>query len=147
MKVIPKTKTNIHYPKILDVIRMLLGIFLALKGAEFLTHVYLLRDLIVSNNAISASPATVTMLIYYITYVHLVGGILIFLGLFTRLICILQFPILFGALFFVNILSPFVNADLWLSILVLALLMLFIVIGSGPLSLDRFLAGNKDDDE
>jgi hypothetical protein len=42
-----------HHPKILDVIRMLLGIFLVVKGYGFLRHLPFLRDLIIENKAIS----------------------------------------------------------------------------------------------
>jgi putative oxidoreductase len=129
-----------HHPKILDVIRMLLGIFLVIKGEVFLKHTPFLRDLIIENKPITLSPEIITALIYCITYVHMVGGTLIFLGLSTRLASLFQLPIVFGAVFFVNILSSFVNSELWLSILVLALLTLFMMIGSGPLSLDRFLS-------
>jgi len=134
-----------HHPKILGVIRMLLGLFLVLKGFNFLNNTAYLRYLIIENKAIRQSPEIISGLIYYVTYMHLVGGALIFLGLFTRLSAFLQLPIVFGAVFFVNILSPYVNAELWLSILVLALLILFIVVGSGPLSLDHFLANLKMD--
>jgi putative oxidoreductase len=129
-----------HHPKILDIIRMLLGIFLVLKGGIFLKHTPFLRDLIIENKAITLSPEIITSLIYFIAYVHMVGGTLIFLGLSTRLASLFQLPIVFGAVFFVNILSSFVNSELWLSILVLALLILFMVTGSGPLSFDRFLS-------
>jgi len=78
---------------------------------------------------------------------QLVGGTMIFLGLLTRLAAILLLPIVFGAIFFVNILNPFFNAELWLSILVMALLILFIIIGSGPLSLDRFLSNYRQSEE
>jgi uncharacterized membrane protein YphA (DoxX/SURF4 family) len=131
---------DLHHPKILGVIRMLLGLFLVLKGFSFLNNTAYLRYLIIENKAIRQSPEIISALIYYVTYIHLVGGALIFLGLFTRLSAFLQLPIVFGAVFFVNILSPYVNAELWLSILVLALLFLFIIIGSGPLSLDHFLS-------
>ena len=70
----------------------------------------------------------------------MVGGGLILLGLFTRLSALLQLPIVFAALFFVNITSPYINSEMWLSILVLALLVLFLLIGSGPFSLDRLLS-------
>jgi len=128
-----------HHPKILDLIRMLLGIFLVVKGIIFFNNAAYLRDLIIENKMIKQSPGVITVLIYYVTYMHLVGGALIFLGLYTRLWALLQLPIVFGAVFFVNILSPFVNSELWLSILVFALLFLFVVIGSGPLSLDHLL--------
>jgi putative oxidoreductase len=119
---------------------MLLGLFLIVKGAAFLNDYPFLRDLIIQKEAIKQSPAVISFIIYYVTYVHLAGGVLIFLGLFTRGAALLQVPVVFGAVFLVNILNSFVNSELWLSILVLALLLLFMVIGSGPLSMDAFLS-------
>ncbi len=146
MNIIYKTENwgNTHHPKILDLIRMLLGILLVVKGLVFLNNAAYLRYIIVENKVIRQSPEIITGLIYYTTYVHLAGGTLIFLGLFTRMAAIFQLPIVFGAVFFVNILLSFVNSELWLSILVLALLVLFVIIGSGPWSLDRLLSDSKN---
>jgi putative oxidoreductase len=130
---------DLHHPKFVDIIRMLLGLFLIAKGYIFLNNEGYLRWLIIENGIIRQSPGLITALIDYVIYMHLLGGILIFLGLRTRIAALLQIPIVFGAVFFVNILSPFVNSELWLSILVLCLLSLFLVIGSGPLSVERFL--------
>ena len=137
---------DLHHPKILDIIRMLLGLFLVAKGIIFFNNGAYLRDLIIENRAIRQSPEIVTALVNYVTYMHLLGGALIFFGLLTRLWALLQLPIVFGAVFFVNILSPFVNTELWLSMLILALLFLFVVIGSGPLSIDSLLANSKTDE-
>jgi len=137
-----------HHPKILDIIRMLLGLLLIAKGVEFLDNAASLRDLIIENEAVNQPQELITAIIYYVTYVHMVGGALIFLGLFTRLASIFQLPIVLGAVFFVNVMHSWVNSELWLSVISLALLVLFIVIGSGPLSLDGFLSSlKKDDDE
>ncbi len=76
---------DLHHPKILDVIRMLLGLFLVTKGFIFLNDSAYLRYLVIENRAISQSPEIITAIIYYVTYMHLLGGALIFLGLFTRL--------------------------------------------------------------
>ena len=135
---------DIHHPKVLDIIRMLLGIMLFLKGVQFFNNAPYLRYLIIENKIIQQSPDLIALLIGYVTYVHLVGGILVFVGLFTRLAALLQIPVVFGAVFFVNILSSYVNSELWLSILVLALLFLFVIMGSGPFSLDRALLKSKD---
>ena len=86
-----------HHPKILDVIRMVLGLFLFIKGVIFFNNAAYLRYLIIENKAIRESPEIITALIYYVTYMHIVGGALIFLGLYTRLWALLQFPIVFGA--------------------------------------------------
>lgn len=130
---------NMHHPKMLDGIRILLGVLLFVKGYIFFNNAPYLRNLIIENQAINQPPAVITAIIVYVTYLHLVGGILIFLGLFTRIAALFQIPIVIGAVFLVNILSSFVNSELWLSIMVLALLLLFVVIGSGPLSIDHFL--------
>jgi len=134
-----------HQPKILDLIRMVLGLLLLVKGIVFLNKAAYLRDLIIENQAIEQPPEVISAIIIYVTYVHLVGGAAIFLGLFTRLASLLQLPIVFGAVFFVNILSSFVNSELWLSVLVLALLVMYVFIGSGPLSLDRLIREYADE--
>lgn len=128
-----------HHPWILDIIRILLGLFLMNKGIVFLKDSGYLRDIILEKEAINQPPAVVSAIVFYVSYIHVLGGGLMALGLFTRLWAILQFPVVVGAVFLVNIIRPFVFAELWLSIIVLSLLVLFIVIGSGPLSLDRLL--------
>ena len=136
-----------HHPKMLDVIRMLVGLLLVVKGYVYFIHAAYIRDLIIENKLINQSEDLISAIIFYTTYVQLVGGTMIFLGLLTRLAAILLLPIVFGAIFFVNILNPFFNAELWLSILVMALLILFIIIGSGPFSLDRLLSNYKQTEE
>jgi uncharacterized membrane protein YphA (DoxX/SURF4 family) len=77
-------------------------------------------------------------------------GLFILSGLFTRTCCIIQIPIVFIAVFFVNIQridkSTF---ELVLSIIVLILLVFFAIKGSGSLSADEFFrtyykAGTED---
>jgi putative oxidoreductase len=128
-----------HHPKILDIIPMIFGAFLAFKGIVFFNDAGYLRDLILEKEAVNQPPGLITAIIYYVTYVHILGGGLIFIGLYTRLWALLELPILFGAVFLVNIAAPFVYSELWLAILSLALDCLFMIIGSGPLSLDRLL--------
>jgi putative oxidoreductase len=132
-----------HHPKILDIIRMLVGLLLVVKGYVYFNNAAYIHELIIQNKLISQSEDLVYVIIYYTTYVQLVGGTMILLGLSTRLAAIFLLPIVFGATFFVNILNPFFNSEIWLSMLVMVLLILFIIIGSGPLSLDRFLSNYK----
>jgi putative oxidoreductase len=128
-----------HHPWILDIVRIILGLFLLNKGILFLQNSGYLRDIILEKEAINQPPALVSAIVIYVSYIHVLGGGLMALGLFTRLWAILQFPAVFGAVFLVNIIRPYVFAELWLSIIVLSLLTLFIIIGSGPISLDRLL--------
>jgi uncharacterized membrane protein YphA (DoxX/SURF4 family) len=136
-----------HHPKILDILRIILGIFLLFKGIVFFNNAGYLRYLIIDSGAIKGSPGAISAIIYYVTYMHVLGGGLIVLGLYTRLWALLQLPIVFAAVFFVNITAPYVNSELWLSILVLALLCVFVIFGSGPLSLDRLLINKNSGEE
>ena len=141
MKIIHKIENwgNNHHPKILDLVRIVLGVFLVMKGVTFMRNAPFLRDLILQNQAFNLSPLQIAIILNYVTYVHMVGGILIVLGLFTRISSLMQLPIVIGAVFYVNILRSFINSELWLSIIVLSLLLLFMIIGSGPISLDNLL--------
>ncbi len=129
-----------HHPWLLDILRILLGLFLLNKGIIFLKDSAYLRDLILAKEAVNQPPALISAIVFYVSYIHVVGGGLMVLGLYTRVWAILQFPVVFGAVFLVNITSPYVNSELWLSILVLAMLTVFIIFGSGPLSIDHLLA-------
>jgi putative oxidoreductase len=126
-----------HHPWILDIIRIVLGLFLLNKGIMFLQNSGYLRDIILEKEAVNQPPALISAIVFYVSYIHVLGGGLMALGLFTRLWAFLQFPVVFAAVFLVNIIRPYVVAELWLSILVLTLLTLFMIVGSGPLSLDR----------
>jgi len=133
-----------HHPRFLDIIRVALGIFLLLKGWGFMDNSAYLKSLIESQPDIAVSSGWLMALVYYVTFVHLVGGALIALGIMTRFWSLMQIPVVFGAVFFVDILqSPF-NTDLVSAIAALVLLVVFAVIGSGRWSLERYLASFGD---
>jgi putative oxidoreductase len=79
--------------------------------------------------------------VHFIAVVHLCGGIMLALGLATRLAAALQVPILFGAVFFIHSQGGLLNVgqSLEFSSLVLALLLVYLTFGSGQLSVDAFL--------
>src|ERR1035438_8438027 len=132
-----------HHPKIIDIIRILVGLLLIIKGYVYFNNAGYIREAIIQYKLVRQSPDVIMAIIYYTTYIQLVGGVLIFLGLSTRLASICVLPIIVGAVFFVNVLEPYFNSELWLSVLVLALLLLFIIEGSGKLSLDYLLSDFK----
>ncbi|MBS1752058.1 MAG: DoxX family protein [Bacteroidetes bacterium] len=128
-----------HHPKWLDIIRVVLGVFLTLKGIDFINHMDRLIELMTQSKFLGS--LSLGLLAHYIVFAHLVGGALITAGLLTRLACLVQIPILIGAVFFINssagILAPY--DALWLSVIVLLLLVFFLVTGSGPLSVDELM--------
>jgi len=133
-----------HHPKVLDLIRIALGVFLFLKGRAFMENTAYLSDLIENQNVVHFSPGILMALVYYVTFAHLVGGTLIVLGTLTRFACIIQIPIVLAATFLTSIFVEPVNTLVWPSIIALVFLALFTVIGSGPWSLDKYLASLEE---
>jgi len=130
-----------HHPKFLDLVRIALGVFLLLKGVAFMENTAYLRDLIESQDVVDLSPGVLMVLVYYVTFAHMIGGILITLGIFTRLASIVQIPIVLGAVFLTGIFKEPINTLEWPSVTALILLVMFTILGSGPISLDRYLEG------
>ena len=123
-----------HHPKVMDIVRIALGIFLVYKGVDFLNNMSDLLTLMSSNKY----PTSFWYLIagHYTVFAHIAGGICLALGVFTRMACLIQIPILLGAVFFVStneeMLRPY--SELFLTILVLLLLIYFLIAGNGPWS-------------
>ena len=123
-----------HHPKWIDIIRIGLGLFLCYKGIDFLANMSEMPNLL--SNKMSFGSFTIMLLISFIAFAHLLGGFLLVLGMLTRFACILQIPILIGAIVLNNssgnIFRPF--SELTLAILVLLLLIYFLIVGNGPWS-------------
>ncbi len=132
-----------HHPKFLDIIRIALGVFLLFKGLAFMENSNYLKEVIENQTVFDVSSGLLMAMVYYVTFVHLVGGVLIALGILTRLSCIVQIPVVLAAVLLINIFQEPINGMAWPSIVALILLCLFTVIGSGPLSLDRYLSGSE----
>jgi putative oxidoreductase len=128
-----------HHPMVLDLIRIALGVFLLLKGLAFMENSAFLKDMIENQNVVAISSGLLMTLVYYVTFAHLVGGALIAMGILTRFASIIQIPILVAAIFLTDFFQSPINSLVWPSLTALALLVLFMIIGSGPLSLDRYL--------
>ena len=127
---------NHHRPGFLDIFRIALGIFITWKGLQFITNMDELQNTTAGITTWFAGAA----LAHYIIFAHILGGPLIVAGLFTRIVCAFQIPILVGAVFFVNApkghLSIGNHMELWVSLLVLLGLIVFVVFGAGRYSLD-----------
>lgn len=121
-----------HHPKWMDIVRIILGAFLCYKGVDFLLNMSKLINLM--SNRTSFGSFAYIMAGQYVVFAHIIGGIFLILGLFTRFACIIQIPILIGAIFFVNsspeMLQPY--SELIISTLVLILLIYFLIAGNGP---------------
>jgi putative oxidoreductase len=130
---------DLHTTKALDIIRMGLGILIFAKGIALVSNTGALQELLLQNSVFGFSGMMASIAVHIAGFIHLVGGILIAIGLLTRFAAVMQLPILLFAVFFVNFSRGFsmLNSELWLSLIVLLLLIMFWVTGSGPYSVDH----------
>lgn len=128
--------TTAHNPKWLALIRVALGAALLLKGVNFLDNT---EELQTSLDA-SVFQTSSEWLAHMIPWVHIGGGFLIIIGLFTRFAALIQIPVLVGAVFFINSKRGFFTTETSLpySIIILLLLLVFLIEGSGALSLAQY---------
>ena len=121
-----------------DLVRIYLGIGLVVRGFLFMGQPELLSDSLSRAGDFLASES---YLMHLVAFVHVAGGALLALGLLTRIAALIQLPILTVAVFGVHLQEGLADTgqSLEFSALVLFLLVVIFVRGSGPLSLDRFL--------
>lgn len=128
-----------HHPQWIDFLRVVFGLFILYKGVLFISNTSELMDLMKNKDLQFFNLG----LAHYVAFAHLVGGFLIAVGLVTRFAILFQIPILLVAVFFVNIESGFLsvsnNLEFELSLLVLILLLVFLIFGSGKFSLDNYM--------
>lgn len=125
----------------LDLVRIYLGVALLVRGILFVAD----QSVFVQWMDRSGWFAPVA-LGHLVALVHLGGGIFLALGWFTRLAAAAQVPLLLGAVFLIHwqegLMQP--GQSLELAGLVLVLLLVFTIFGSGSLSLDaRFGIGKR----
>lgn len=151
-----------HHPAWLDLFRIVLGAFLFFKGIVFLNEIWVLQSLLKNINLNMDSVHFAQA----IAFIHLIGGFLIAIGLFTRLAIVLQFPIIVGAILFnwpggeysnVNPMVPggleyvwsglnkTFNVEWWASVITMVLMIVVYIFGSGPWSVDRYLARYEEE--
>ncbi len=119
--------TNIGF----DLLRVLLGSFLIYKGIDFMTHTEMIIAVLDPVNTFGWT----LFIVHYLTLIHLFGGLLIVLGLLTRLSIIFQLPILISAVL-LNFIGDMNVMNLIQASLALILSVFFLLYGSGKHSVD-----------
>ena len=111
-------------------IRTFIGIALFVRGWFLFSNPDAIMELVGDNQY--------HMWYSYVTIGHLIGGFFLAIGIFSRLAALLQIPILFGAVFIVHEKGLMqAGQSMELAILVLFLLVICVVFGSGAKPLAR----------
>jgi len=128
---------NAHTSIGLDVLRIALGIFLFWKGIQFAGQTRELAHLIAPND----KDASIMIIAHYIAMSHFAGGILVTVGLLTRLSIAFQWPVLIGAVI-INFTGTMDVFALIQAVTALMVATFFLVVGSGKHSVDYTLKMN-----
>lgn len=136
-----------HHPRWVDYIRIALGLFLIYKGIHFLANTGEILGFIKQTSSSFATEGSfvAVALAHIVVVLHLMGGILITIGLLTRLACLVQIPVLLTAVLFVNLSADLQQprSEIIISIVVLLLLIYFLIAGNGPLSYEKMYHGDE----
>jgi putative oxidoreductase len=129
---------GVSAPNLYTLLRIIAGVILLYKSYQFI------RDAAVAKTGIQQTGIGLFVdnaeaLAFVITTLGLLCGFFITVGLFTRAAAIIQIPILFVAVFFVNIKQVHNGVfELILSVIMLLLLIFLVIRGSGNLSADEY---------
>ena len=124
-------RTGENVPRWVFILRIVVGLSLIFKAYTFFNNTQVLTNAFANSGILKSTD----FLIPLVPWVNLIGGILLTVGLFTRLAALVQIPLMFGAVLFVN-LKDTATADLPFSFLILVLVVVFSFIGGGYFSLD-----------
>lgn len=121
----------------LDFIRTILGVFLLVKGVSFTVDFDRFHTILMN----SQFKWVAAGLVHYVIFSHIVGGLLIAIGLKTRVAVLFNLPILLGAVIFINAKHGFFSgqSELGISLAILILLIFFLIYGSGKYSIDKYM--------
>jgi len=131
-----------HHPVWLDYLRIILGLLIVVRCFSFAAN-----QAVVTNFLLSHRLEYLTFMgAQYLILIGIGGGILIAFGLLTRFAALVNLPIVIGTLFFVHVRGglTFLNTDVFISLAVLILLLMYIVFGSGIISFDSYYKTHND---
>ena len=129
---------NRHTSYPIDLLRIALGVFLFLKGISFITNNQDVADVFSP-----LSNFTGGMFIFtYVAAAHIMGGIMISVGLLTRWAIWAQMPILIGAIL-INFFGDMSAKNLIIALVTLIVCVFFLIYGSGRHSADYYFKMQK----
>ncbi|WP_066217910.1 DoxX family protein [Formosa haliotis] len=124
---------NVNTALPIDMLRIGLGVFLFIKGINFMTSSQILVDLLTPFQNWGGSM----LILHYVAPALFIGGLLIIFGLLTRWASLAQIPILIGAIA-INFFGEIHLLDLAIATITLFISLFFLIYGSGKNSADYY---------
>ena len=131
-----------YYAELLAALRIILGIALLYKGIQFIKNDALLTTIIANEEGVKQF----IWLHQLIPFAHLLSGVFITIGYYTKWMAMSQIPILIGAIFFIytDNRAYLSTIELPFAVIILVLLTLFSFKGDGIFSINSLIKKEKD---
>jgi putative oxidoreductase len=130
--------TRTSLPNWVTLLRIALGFIIIWKGVNFIRNIAV-AELLIEQTGVRFFSENSGLLAYVITYLSLLCGLFILIGFLTRVSSLVLIPVLIVAVFFINIKRVEGNIfEFILSLIALALLILFAIKRSGRFSADEY---------
>lgn len=125
----------------LDLLRIYVGVMMFLKGIAYVAHASRLIEVMSTAHV----PFGGALLAHLVVLAHIAGGVMLVVGLVTRLAAAVQIPIVASAVLFVHRQEGFftTSQSLEYASLVLAILVVLTISGSGRLSVDHYARASR----
>ena len=124
-------------PTVYSFLRIVTGLIILIRGFNFIFVMATLKSIIQADVAVFAENSAT--LAFIISVLDIACGLFIMVGFVTRISAIIQLPILFVAVFLVNIKHIGTNTfEFLLSLVTFFLVLMIAYKGSGPFSADEY---------
>ncbi|MFN5326196.1 MAG: DoxX family protein [Bacteroidota bacterium] len=123
-------------------LRVILGLMLFIKGINFIRNEGVLSKVFSEVELIQK----LSLLQLIIPWIHILGGFFILIGVYTRLMTLIQIPLVIGAIFVLLSAkqNSFFNAEIYFALTILILLVLNIIFGDGFYSWKNLIRKEKE---
>ena len=123
-------------------LRVILGGALFVKGVDFIRNKVILRQIISETDALEKFP----ILEATIPWIHILGGVMIIIGLYTRLVIFIQIPLVVGAIIILlntkN--ASFYSIEMVFAVTILLMLLICLKFGDGFYSWKNLIHKERD---
>jgi uncharacterized membrane protein YphA (DoxX/SURF4 family) len=126
----------------ISLFRIVLGILLFIKGIIFIRNEGILRQVFSETESIQRFSLLQTG----IPFIHILGGFLILIGLYTRIAIMVQLPFVIGALFVLLSAkkNAFNDSEIVFATVILVMLIIILKFGEGFYSWKNLIEKEKD---
>jgi putative oxidoreductase len=123
-------------------LRVILGGALFIKGVDFIRNKAVLRQVVSETDLLEKF----SVLEAAIPWIHLLGGLLILIGLYTRIVIFIQIPLVVGAIIvlFNTKNASFYSTEMIFAVTILTMLIIYLKFGDGFYSWRNLIHKERD---